>query len=231
MDALFLSSNLPFTVALGVMLAIAMAEAMGAVFGLSPSGLIDQMLPDIEADVDVGVETDLSTDASAGDASAGDGAVSKVLAWLCVGRVPALVLLVAFLTMFGLSGLIIQSGSSALVGTTLPAWLASIGAIVVGLHPTRWFALSLARIMPREESEAVSSSSFVGRVATMTRGVARVGRPAEAKLRDEHGHMHYVLVEPDNSSDAFERGTDVLLISQSSPIRFNAILKPIELAD
>ena len=67
------------------------------------------------------------------------------------------------------------------------------------------------------------SRTFIGKVATITRGVARVGIPAEAKLRDTHGQMHYVLVEPDNPDASFEQGHEVLLTSQTSAIRFKAI--------
>lgn len=217
-EGLLLSALAPFTIAIGVMLAIATTEAMGTLFGISPSGLVDQMLPDIDVDADV----DIDADADAPDADGG-GMLSSVLGWLCVGRVPFLVLLVAFLTAFGLAGIVVQTGTFSIAGLYLPLILAVPAAMFLALWPTRWLAMTLAAWMPKEETDAVSSCTFIGRVATITRGIARSGIPAEAKLRDSHGQMHYVLVEPDNPGASFEQGSEVLLTSQSSAIRFKAI--------
>ena len=207
----------PFSIALGVMLLIALMEAMGTVFGISPSGLIDQIVPDMDVDVDADV--DLDADGSIEPS----GFLSSLLGWLCIGKVPALVLLVAFLTTFGVSGMVMQSIVKSTVGFHLPALIAVCIALFLALPPTRWLALGLSKIMPKEETEAVSTTSFIGKVATITRGVARHDMPAEAKLRDVHGQMHYVLVEPDVTDEEFPQGSEVLLTSQSSAIRFKAI--------
>lgn len=217
-EGLLLPALAPFTIAIGVMLLIATMEAMGTLFGISPSGLVDQMLPDIDVDADV----DIDADADAPDADTG-GMLSSVLGWLCVGRVPFLVLLVAFLTAFGLAGIVVQSSTLSVAGLYLPTILAVPAAVFLALWPTRWLAMALAALMPKEETDAVSSQTFIGRVATITRGIARTGIPAEAKLRDAHGQMHYLLVEPDNPDVSFEQGSEVLLTSQSSAIRFKAI--------
>ena len=209
----------PFSIALGVMLLIAITEAMGTVFGISPSGLVDQMVPDMDVDVDVDLDADVDADASAEPS----GFLSGLLGWLCIGKVPVLVLLVAFLTAFGISGMVLQSIAKSALGFHLPAVLAVCFTLFVALPPTRWFALGLSKIMPKEESEAVSTTSFIGKVATITRGIARKGVPAEAKLRDVHGQMHYVLVEPDVADEEFPLGSEVLLTNQSSAIRFKAI--------
>lgn len=85
----------PFTVAICLMLLIALTEAMGMLIGISAFGFVDQLLP--EADMDADVDADA-------DVAGGDGLLSGVLGWLCIGKVPVLVLLVAFLTAFGLVG-------------------------------------------------------------------------------------------------------------------------------
>ena len=153
----------------------------------------------------------------------GDGWLSSVLGWLCVGRVPVLVLLVAFLTAFGLVGLSLQSIAHGLVGGHLPVVIAIAMAWLLALPPTRWLALGLARIAPQEETEAVSTLSFIGRIAVITGGVARRGLPAQAKLHDEHGQAHYVLVEPDADDVTLATGVEVLLVSQVGNGRFHAI--------
>ena len=199
----------PFTVALCVMLLICATEVLGMLFGLSAFGLVDKLMPEIDADVD-------------GDVAA-DGFGSGLLNWLCVGRVPALVLVVAFLTAFGFAGFVLQSSTHWMLGSYLPLPIASAGAVFLALPPTRWLALGFAKVMPKEETEAVSTRSFVGKVAVVIGGVARRDVPAQAKLRDVHGQTHYVLVEPDEPDQAFEQGTEVILTDQKSGIRFTAI--------
>ncbi len=215
-ESLLAPALAPFSIALGVMLLIALTEAMGTLFGISPSGLVDQLLPDIEGDIDIDTDGNVS--------GAPDGFLSELLGWLCIGKVPLLVLLVAFLTAFGIAGLIIQSAMKSLAGFHLPVFVAVGAAFFVAMPPTRWLALGFAHVMPKEQTEAVSTRSFVGKVAVITRGVARKGVPAEAKLRDVHGQIHYVLVEPDEADMSLEQGSEVLLTSQSSAIRFKAIL-------
>lgn len=215
LDGLFVPALFPFTVALGLMLLIGLTEALGMLFGLSAFGLVDQIMPEMDASIDA----DVAADAELG----GDGFLSGLLGWLCVGRVPVLVLLVAFLTAFGLTGIMLQSTMHWVVGSHVPALIAAAGALFLALPPTRWMALGLAKIMPKEETEAVSTRSFVGKVAVVIGGVARRGVPAQAKLRDVHGQMHYVLVEPDDPDQAYGQGTEVILTSQTSGIRFTAI--------
>lgn len=216
LDGVLAPALAPFSIAIGVMLLIALTEAMGMLIGVSAAGLLDQLAPEIDVDADADVSVD-------GPDGAEAGALSAVLGWMCVGKVPLLVLLVALLTMFGLTGFILQAGTNAVAGAHLPLVLAVPAALLVALPPTRWLALGLAKAMPKEETEAVSSRTFIGKVAVITRGVASDGVPAEAKLRDAHGQMHYVLVEPDTTDAQFPSGTEVLLISQSSAIRFRAI--------
>ncbi len=208
----------PFAVAIGLMLLIALVEGVGALFGIAVSGLVDSVLPDLDVpDVDVDADIDLHApdlDAPGVAAGAGPGLLTQLLTWICFGRVPALVLLIAFLTAFGISGLVLQSVVHGVVGAYLPAWIAVLPAIAVGVPSTRYIGLGLSRIIPKEETEAVSRDSFVGKVAVIIRGEARRGLPAEAKFQDQHGQTHYVLVEPDHDDDVLPTGAEVLLVSQ-----------------
>ena len=82
--------SLPFAVALVVMLAISMLEGVGTVLGLSLSAVLDSMLPDF----------DLGVDVEAPQLDAQPSGFTAVLGWLRFGHVPALVLLIVFLTAF-----------------------------------------------------------------------------------------------------------------------------------
>jgi hypothetical protein len=212
----------PFVVALGVMLAIALLEGVGLMFGIAFSGLVDALLPDFELpDVDAPeIEIDAGLSVHAPDLDVGSsipegmGPFTYFLSWLSFGRVPALVLLVAFLTVFGLSGLAIQSGVLGVTGLLLPGWLVSIPALALALPGTRYLGRGLGNIIPREETEAVSTATFVGKVAVIIRGEARRGQPAEAKLKDLHGQTHWILIEPDEDDATYSGGTEVLVVSQ-----------------
>ncbi|WBQ13544.1 YqiJ family protein [Hyphomonadaceae bacterium BL14] len=216
----------PFAVALIVMLAIAAAEIVGAMFGVAPSGVLDSMLPDLEVDAGLsGAGSPLDADAPSMPDAPGAGPLSAVLGWLCVGKVPILVLLIAFLTVFGLTGFAVQGLSGALFGFALPSALAAVPALAAAIPATRASGLVLSRILPKEQTEAVSSASFVGRIAVITRGDAREGLAAEAKMTDSFGQTHYVLVEPDEPGAVLASGSAVLLVRQAGS-RFRAIDNP-----
>lgn len=228
-ESFFSPATAPFAVAICLMLIIATVELVGALMGLQASAMLDSLLPEIDADLDIDVDMDLDLEADyAGGALDVDapavpdapspGPLSQVLGWLCVGKVPILVLLIVFLTAFGLAGFFIQGALVSLFGLSLPAALAAIPAFAVAIPIVRTVGLGLAKIMPKEHTEAVSQKRFIGKVATIIRGEARKGAPAEAKLTDRFGQTHYVLIEPDDNESVFKQGEEVIVIKQSGSI-------------
>ena len=209
LELLTAGPNLPFAVALCVMLVIALFEGIAMLLGAGLSDMLDAMLPEIDLDVDF-------------DVDAGPSTFSRLLGWLHVGRVPVLMLLIVFLTAFGLIGLVLQSFASSLFGTFMPAAVAVVPALFLSLPVVRGAGGVLGAIMPSDETDAVHSDTFIGRTATITLGEARLGSPAEAKLTDEHGHTHYVMVEPDAADVTFTQGTTVLLTEHHGAV-FKAI--------
>ena len=207
MTFLVADGNLPFTTALVLMLAIGALEAASMLAGVTLSGAIEQLLP-----------ADLVAEAPDLEA----GSMAQLLGWLRVGQVPVLMLLVIFLTAFGLIGLGLQALVSGLLPSPLPAWLASLPAFALALPVVRTSGGLIGRVMPRDETDAVSEDSFVGRVATITLGRATLGSPAQARLRDQHGQTHYVMVEPDAADSSFESGHQVVLVRRQGAV-FRAI--------
>jgi hypothetical protein len=216
-ESLFAPEMLPFAVALGLVVLLAVVEAASLLLGGSLSAGLDSAYDGLHADI--------------GHAAAGHlhvephvelGAFGKLLDWLCVGRVPALILLIIFLCGFGFSGLAIQGGITALAGHALHPVLASVGAAAAALPITRLGGTLFARIMPRDQTEAVSRDSVVGRVAVVTAGTARRGLPAEAKLRDAFGQTHYLRVEPNDDQATLVAGTEVLIVRRDGAV-FHAI--------
>ena len=189
--------NVPFVAALVLMLLIGIVEALGLGGGLAAGDGLD-----IDVDGDVNVET------------------PSLLSWINVGRLPLLMLIVVFLFAFGMTGLIGQRIIFGITGLTAPWWLASPLAFAVALPVTRVFGQGVAKIMPRDETTAVSRDSLVGRVAVIVTGEARSGSAAQARVRDEHGQTHYIMVEPDTAADTFAQGASVLLVRRAGATFF-----------
>lgn len=134
------------------------------------------------------------------------------LDWLGVGKVPLLVVLVAFLAAFGGLGLAGQQVATAVAGAPLPALIAIPAALVAALPVTALLARVLARVMPHDETTAYELDDLVGRPATITVGRAAADSPARARTVDPHGQAHHVLVEPNDPAATFQEGDTVLLV-------------------
>ena len=77
---------------------------------------------------------------------------------------------------------------------------------------TRVIANWVALIMPKTETTAVRARHLGGYRGTITQGTASRGKPAEVKIKDRHGNIHYLRVEPLHDDDSFAQGADVTLI-------------------
>lgn len=237
MEFLFQPEVMPFTVALFVMLAIAAIEGVGMMLGMGLSSLVDQLIPDMdlpEIDVDIDADVDapsgIGTDIDTPHALAEPGAFGKFLAWLRVGQVPVLILFIVFLVGFGLSGLLLQQTLLSVTGFMLPAIVASVPAFMISMPFVRVFGGALAAVIPKDETEAISSDSFIGRVAVLTAGNATKDSPAQAKTQDQHGRSHYIRLAPDNEGENFKEGDEILIVKKSGSVFYgihneNAALK------
>lgn len=201
------SENIIFSAALVLMLMIALLEGVGMLFGLGVSSLLENLLP----------EHDFSPHAEVGQIDA-DSALSRFLGWLRIGQVPILMLLMIFLLCFSLLGLIAQNLLQQLTGWLAPGWLAVPLIMFLSLPLVRIGGGVLQWLMPKDETTAVTPESLIGRVAIITLGTAAYRYPAEARVKDQHGYSHYIQLEPDNSSDTFEQGSAVLLLSREGSI-------------
>lgn len=199
MNLLTLPECAPFVVALGVLLLVGALEGVSLLFGSSPSHRLDGFF----------------------ELHPPDG----FLGWLHLGRAPLLALLAVFLTAFALGGLVLNLLALNLLRQPLPMLLSVPVAAFAALPAVRAAGGLIVRLVPREETYAVSFASLVGRVATML-GPARTSYPAQAKTADGHGHTLYLMVEPDDTVAELADGSDVLLVRQIHGSRFAAIPNP-----
>lgn len=204
LDFLTAAGNLPFVVALLIVLMLGLIEVLGMLTGFSASGVLDEWLDPSASD--------------AADVAGYSTALDRFLGWLHFGNVPALILVATFLLVFGVVGLSAQMLVHAVMGFTVPAWLLAPAAIIPAVGGTRMFGSFFARALPRDETQSISQEELVGRVATIVLGEAKPGSAAQAKVRDRFGRQHYVLVEPDEAGASFPQGSKVLIVAREGAI-------------
>lgn len=196
--------NLPFAIAIIVLLFIAVAQLIG----------IGDVFEGAEADVD------FDFDADAPDGLAAGGLAESVMSLLGLGRVPFLIWLVVLLFLFAAIGVAGQQTAIALLGSPLNMVIASLGAGAAALPLNGLLTRPLARLLPQDETSAVDTRSLVRRDAEIQVGTARRGSPARAKVIDAYGQPHFVMVEPHDPDAALVEGETVLLVRKEGETFF-----------
>lgn len=190
------------------MLAIGVIELLSLLTGFSPSASIEAALPDIDV-----------PDLEAPELSGAEvGPFSHILSWFSIGRLPFLALFIIFLTGFALSGYLVQWAAGGILGGPLNAWIASVPALVGGSYATRYLGRWLGDIFPHDQSEAASRADLIGSYATVIRGEARQGQPAEAKTTDLRGRTHYILLEPGEAGSSYGAGDRVFIVGREKNV-------------
>lgn len=182
--------TMPFGVAMLVMIGIGVIEGIGIFASASPSELLEHYFHLDHPEID------------------------GPLGWLHIGRVPLLVLLILLLLGFAIGGYAIQLFSHGLFGSYLPTWVAVVPAGFIGLANVHVLGGLLAKILPKDETSAVSEQTLLGRAGVVVTGTARRGMAAEVKVRDQHGNAHFLMLEPDLDGEEFEQGSVVLVVSK-----------------
>lgn len=207
--------NLPFAIALGLMLLLTLLQVIG--------------LGDWDFGADFDVDADLNVDGEIADpTSAGFG--GALLSLLGLGKVPLFVWLIVFLLLFAVIGMAVQAFASDLTGAPLYPWLAALIAGGATIPLTAGVVRPIGRIMPQDETTAVGLDSLVGRRAKVTDGKAEKGSPARARVRDRFGHAHYVMVEPHEDASVIPAGDEILLVRREGQTFFGVPLAERKLA-
>jgi hypothetical protein len=193
------SRNVPFAVAVAVLIGLFLVELIGALVGFSAlgAGQGDSGLDLPESDVTLW---------------------SSAQAWMYFGKVPSVAWLAIFAGSFGVIGYVMQAATAM----AFPTGAVAMGAGAASLVVTRGVSGWLHRHLFRDETTAVSADSLVGRVAVVTLGRGLPGAPTQAKVRDAHGTTHYILVEPEVATAALEPGAEIILLRREGP-KFIAI--------
>lgn len=205
--AVFLAEqSWPFVVALMLLILVTVLEGASVLMGFNASGWLDHILPDPWDGV--------------------HGPADSLLGWLHVGRVPALVLIVIFLAAFSFTGLAINLVVHRVFGFWVHALISTPVAVISAMPVVRILGAGLARVIPKDESSAVTLDTLIGQVALLVGGEARKGNPAQGKVVTNAGQTLYLMIEPDDAQVTFVSGDKVLLVRQLGGTRFAAIPNP-----
>lgn len=219
---IFLHPNsYPFSISLAIVTGLFILEIISLLLGGSLMAIGSdgpEIDLDAEADFDLSIETDTDVipDADTDIALA----PSSLLGWLGIKQVPFMVWMISFLTIFGLSGMILQSISFAVLSYFIPSAIASLLVMVPTLATVRTISEIVAAIMPKTESSAMSKRFLGGHHGVITQGTAMRGKPAEAKIKDRHGNLHYLRVEPLDDAETLSKGCDIHIIRKKDGMFF-----------
>ena len=202
---LFEPHNLPFLIALIALVLISVLQIVGL------------------GDFFEGAETDIEFDVDA--EALGDGAISSgwlegAFSLLGLGRVPFLIWLMLLMFVYAAIGVAGQEFATALLGKPFDALTAGALAGLAALPVNGALTRPLAKLLPQDETSAVTLDTLVRRDAQIQIGTARAGSPARSKVVDVFGQPHFVMVEPHDPGAEMREGDTVLLVRREGETFF-----------
>jgi Protein of unknown function (DUF1449) len=207
-DILLAPDVRPFAVAAAIMVVLGGIELLTTLIGFSISEMLGH---------DVAVEAD------------SHNGLGGLLLWINAGRLPLLILIILAFGVFSIQGFLLQ-GIAHVIGTALPVWIAALIAIAGSIPVIRTTSRGIARIIPRDETYAVSDADFVGKVAMVSVGPLDQGLPGRVRLKDVFGNWHTVSARASPDSPALAVGSSVLLVDRDARC-FIAISAPADLIE
>ena len=203
----------PFAIAGLILIGMLVIEVLSLVMGSSLSAKIDAMF-DLDG-------PDASDVAHGGLAASGldapgaePGIFGTIWDWLNAGRVPVMVLMMAFLGLFAGIGFILQAVVH-LSTVFLPGFAAAGIAAVVAIPATRSVSRIVGYLVPRDESYAVTREDLIGLTGQVTLGPVTATEFGRVTLKDSHGNKHFPWVRATSADASFPIGAVVLLTEHS----------------
>jgi hypothetical protein len=207
-DILLAPDVRPFAVAAAIMVVLGGIELLTTLVGFSISELLGK---------EVAVEAD------------SHNGLGGLMLWINAGRLPLLILIILAFGVFSIEGFLLQ-GTAHAVGTAIPVSIAALIAIAGSIPVIRTASRGIARIIPRDETYAVSDADFVGKVAMVSVGPLDQGLPGRVRLKDVFGNWHTVSARASRDSPALAVGSRVLLVDRDAKC-FIAISAPADLIE
>lgn len=210
MTALSLPALFPFTLAALVMAGLVLVEAASLAVGHSASGLVDALLGH---DAGHGFGDHDGPHVTVGYRAS----PAALTSWVNVGRVPLLILLILGLAGFALTGFVLQMLAGAVLAP-FPPWAAATIAACAMVPALRASSRVIARVMPRDETYAVTADDLVGSVAEVILGPLDTGLPGQVRAVDRHGNVHFLRARAAENVRAIQTGECVLLVDRAQAV-------------
>lgn len=202
---LFEPHNLPFLIALIAPVLISVLQIVG----------LGDFFEGAEADIEFDVDAD-----AIGEGAISSGWLEGAFSLLGLGRVPFLIWLMLLMFVFAAIGVAGQEFATALLGKPFDALTAGALAGLAALPVNGALTRPLARLLPQDETSAVTLDTLVRRDAQIQIGTARTGSPARSKVIDVFGQPHFVMVEPHDPGAEMREGDTVLLVRREGETFF-----------
>jgi len=195
---LLLDHNVLFSTCLAIVAGLAAFEVASMIIGMSLVNILDDFF-----------HIDLNHDVTPTSTSFAE--------WTNISKVPAIIWLAILLTGFGLAGLTINFLLFKMNGLSITPYIIAPIAFIASIPFTRTVSAIVGRIMPKDESSAVCTTTFAGKIARITIGKATQSMPAEAMVTDEYGQNHYILVKPEKDIE-LPQDTEVVLFTEENGV-------------
>ena len=190
------------------------------------TGLGEMSAADITAEFNVDAELAAQIEAEIGSAnvegtgigddsinlSGSTSAAGNILDLMGIRRLPLTVWLALFSAGFAGTGMAFQVLLHSVTGAMLPGNIAALLALVPGIAIARGLSGWISRLIPRDETAAISERSLGRRRGVVTVGTARRDQPAQVRITDHYGNNHYAMIEPFTDTDEIDQGTEVLVL-------------------
>ncbi|UXT51334.1 YqiJ family protein [Agrobacterium tumefaciens] len=209
MEGIVQPGTAPFWIALLTVAGLGIVELVSVLLGVSASGLLD----------------DSFSYHAPGDTEA--GLLGSWMSWLNAGGVPLLVLAVILLSVFAVTGFFIQGVASTVLLGPLPLPLAMTGAVAAAIPATRSLSLAVAKVIPRDETNALEQADFLGLTGVVTIGPLDQGKPGTVRVKDRHDNIHFLRAQA-ASGHTIDTGAQVLIVDGADGL-FQAIPAPLDL--
>ncbi|MND27546.1 OB-fold-containig protein [Agrobacterium tumefaciens] len=209
MEGIVQPGTAPFWIALLTVAGLGIVELVSVLLGVSASGLLD----------------DSFSYHAPGDTEA--GLLGSWMSWFNAGGVPLLVLAVILLSAFAVTGFFIQGVASTVLLGPLPLPLAVTGAVAAAIPATRSLSLAVAKVIPRDETNALEQADFLGLTGVVTIGPLDQGKPGTVQVKDRHDNIHFLRAQA-ASGHTIDTGAQVLIVDGADGL-FQAIPAPPDL--
>lgn len=148
-------SNLFFSVSLCFMLFLGIFECLLLLIGFSTQSFLDQFIPE---QIIGSQHPDLEINAE-------QSGLLQFLDWLYLGRIPVLIWLIIFLTVYALFGFIVQAIFYHFTQSYFPLWIIAPACLILCMPFIRLSAATISKILPKDETTAIKLEELIGRTA------------------------------------------------------------------